>query len=561
MFSPNGKTVLTGGEDGTARLWDAATGAPRGEVMRHEGPVLSMEFSLDGKTIATGSYDGMARLWDAATCRQRGPNLPHHGSVHAVSIRYDGKFLATGSSVVDRDINTGKRTPIAGEVRIWHTPSGELYGQPMRHYLPVWAVSFRPRGGKLLVGGVDRAARFYSILDGAIVGKPLDHEGTVPNVVFSPKGRLALTASAGGPPSHARLWELAPGDPVTWAKAIFYEGGQRVEKIAIAPDGLSVLGCLGNQVREYDIITGEPVRPVLVQRDPVHKVYYSPDGRTLVIVSTRFDIGFWDRASGRRIREISPGAKFDPLLFSWDGKSVAALHEDRSLSVYRVPSGEHQGTVKLAPQHTEVVLGTDGRFAYTHDSQGQVQEWGISAGKLHHVFKAPGPVRMIRFVEGKAIVITGEARHLARAWDLETGEPRSGPLTDLVGDIRALAMSPHGHTILTGLWDGRNARLWDMATGKPIGPPVQHSESVDLVAFTPDGKRMMSFSTNGEFRAQDVPSLLPGDAERIRCWVEILTGMELDAEGTIHDLSAEALQERRERLRALGGPPDGSQLE
>ena len=163
IFSPDGKSVLSGGEDGTARLWDSATGAARGEPLRHEGPVLSMAFSPDSTIIVTGSYDGTARMWDAATCRQRGPDLPHLGRVLAVAIRFDGQFVATGSAVEDRDLRTGERTMVAGEVRLWHAASGTLFGEPMRHSLKVWSVAFRPRGGKLLVGGSDRAARFYSI--------------------------------------------------------------------------------------------------------------------------------------------------------------------------------------------------------------------------------------------------------------------------------------------------------------------------------------------------------------------------------------------------------------
>ncbi len=54
-FSPDGKTILTGSCDTTARLWDAATGRPLGRPMEHRAPVWSVAFSPDGKTILTGS--------------------------------------------------------------------------------------------------------------------------------------------------------------------------------------------------------------------------------------------------------------------------------------------------------------------------------------------------------------------------------------------------------------------------------------------------------------------------------------------------------------------------
>jgi WD40 repeat protein len=128
-------------------------------------------------------------------------------------------------------------------------------------------------------------------------------------------------------------------------------------------------------------------------------------------------------------------------------------------------------------------------------------------------------------------------------------------LADIAGDISCHAFSPDGSCILTGLWDRHSARLWDTATGKPIGPPVHHGEAVHFVGITPDGKRMMSLSVNGEFRAQDVPSAIRGDAYHLRLWVELLTGMEIDAEGTIHALDAKALRNRREGLSFVLGPP------
>ena len=77
-FSPDGKTVLTGSYDKTARLWDAATGQPLGPPLTHQDTVQAVAFSPDGKTVLTGSVDKTARLWDAATGRPLGP--PHDAS-------------------------------------------------------------------------------------------------------------------------------------------------------------------------------------------------------------------------------------------------------------------------------------------------------------------------------------------------------------------------------------------------------------------------------------------------------------------------------------------------
>src|SRR5262249_46449205 len=83
-FSPDCKTVLTAGDDGTARLWDAATGRPTGVILQHTRAVNTVAFSLDGKTVFTACEDGTARLWDAATGRPIGAPLQHPSPVLSV---------------------------------------------------------------------------------------------------------------------------------------------------------------------------------------------------------------------------------------------------------------------------------------------------------------------------------------------------------------------------------------------------------------------------------------------------------------------------------------------
>jgi WD40 repeat protein/serine/threonine protein kinase/tetratricopeptide (TPR) repeat protein len=94
-FSPDGRAaVLTSGEDGMARLWDAASGTLLLPPLANQNWIWSVAFSTDGGVIAVGNKDS-ARLWDAATGQPIGPALRHPGAVNAVIFSPDGKTFLT----------------------------------------------------------------------------------------------------------------------------------------------------------------------------------------------------------------------------------------------------------------------------------------------------------------------------------------------------------------------------------------------------------------------------------------------------------------------------------
>ncbi len=100
----------------------------------------------------------------------------------------------------------------------------------------------------------------------------------------------------------------------------------------------------------------------------------------------------------------------------------------------------------------------------------------------------------------------------AQVWDAATGEPIGLPLPD-DGTVWDVAYSPDGKTILTGsgnvLKRKGEARLWDAATGKPLGTPLQHQDAVTAAAFSPDGKSVLTGSRDDTARLWDTATGQP----------------------------------------------------
>jgi WD40 repeat protein len=103
-------------------------------------------------------------------------------------------------------------------------------------------------------------------------------------------------------------------------------------------------------------------------------------------------------------------------------------------------------------------------------------------------------------------IVSGSWDNSLRLWDAASGKPIGPPLQGHTDSVYSVAFSPDGRRIVSGSWDN-SLRLWDAASGKPIGPPLQgHTDSVLSVAFSPDGRRIVSGSRDNSLRLWDATS-------------------------------------------------------
>jgi tetratricopeptide (TPR) repeat protein len=200
-----------------------------------------------------------------------------------------------------------------------------------------------------------------------------------------------------------------------------------------------------------------------------------------------------------------------------------------------------------------VAYSPDGKTVLTGSHDGTARLWDATAGRpLGPPMDHRGGVWAVAYSPDGKTVLTGSFDRTARLWDATTGRPLGAPL-EHQGRVRVVAYSPDGKTVLTGSFD-RTARLWDAATGRPLGPPMTHQAAVHDVAFSPDGKTVLTGSEDKAARLWDV-SELPDNQERISTWVEVITGLGIDALGSVSVLDNSNWHERREKLETQGGPP------
>ena len=448
-FSPRGDRFVTAGDHGTLRMWDTQTGQQVGkDFTGHTEWVNDSVFSPDGHRLATTSDDRTVRLWNADTGEPIGPPMKgHQDEVWGVAFSPDGLMIATGS--VDTDL------------RLWNAKTGQPIGQPIDHPAEIVCVEFSPDGRRVVTGGYDGAVRIWDVSTGQQIGPPHrvhedDTTEIIMDVAFSPDGRRLASASADG---DVQIWDgqtgEAIGEPLTGH-------GTQVMSVAFSPDGHRLAdGGNDGAVRLWDVDTRQLLgAPMLGHKSAVFALSFNPDGTHLLSGSQDGTIRLWDVGIRRPL--IGHIGAVSSVAVSPDGKRIASAGADGTVRMWDADNGRPIGKPLVASDKplSSVAFSPDGRRLATAGADGTVRMWDANTGTLVGAPINPkqGPLTSVAFSpDGRRLAIGG-------------------------GDTSIAVSSDHDGTV----------RLWDVEMGRPIGEPWKHGEMVHSVAFSPDGKHIVS---------------------------------------------------------------------
>jgi WD40 repeat protein/serine/threonine protein kinase len=550
-WSPDWQRVLTAGQDGTARLWDAKTGKQLHCFTGHQGEVAAC-FACDGRFVLSAGREQEVRLWNADT-GQLVRRLSGAGDLVACDTR--SKWLAT----------VGRNQ----QLRLFELAGGrEVWKVAMTAEMVSLAMS--PDGRYLAAGGYQRAVELRQVPSGKRVDLAAPPVEAVPwALAFSRRedrprylaaglprpvmwdvrsGQVARTFSGTGHLECASL-DFSPDDDRlvgtsrdglvrVWmvSSQLMVRGPARHDGMAAAfgRDGRWLAVTRGKTVTIEDLYRQvEPCRKLeRHRRHDLEAVAFSPDGRWLASLAGSGEVLLWDAEADFRPTRLPGPAARGGLAFAEEGGRTWLCAGGDRLSRWAV---DDPGKVIDEGGPARCLAVRAGRTPELAFSSGKgVTRRRLDNGSEETFTVAGGEITALAFRPSDGSLAVGDVYGVVRLCSAATGAVQR-ELRGRRSPVTALAFSGDGTLLATAAAD-LDVRLWDVRSGKEPRVLRGHDGTLTGLAFSPDGARLVSCASDGRIKVWDS-----------RRGVELLTLDRCD-----HPVTAVAFDPSGERLASCG---------
>jgi WD40 repeat protein/tetratricopeptide (TPR) repeat protein len=520
----------------------------------HTAAVSALAWLPDGRRIVSGSNDTTVKLWDAASSKTltvypyREPSfiarvVLHRSSfqVKTLALSPDGQRIAAGDG--------------GGTVRVWHVEDGGRVSLYRRHSnKPVQAVAWSPSGEQVASAGEDGTVQIRDTTDGRHPLIYRGHTGLVKALAWSPVGKRIASAGADG---TVQVWAASSGSHI----ATYYGHTAAVFALAWSPDGQHIASASADStVQVWEAAHARHRMTYQGHPASVFAVAWSPNGKCIASAGVNGNIQIWDATDGSHIFTFRGHTEWVTVLaWSPDGSLIASAGADKTVRVWWVeatrktpdsvtrellvtlpetdvvqrqtepaqyqpasssrPAPTSAGVLPgLPPRQTPpsrplgtrlytyrghthsvnaVVWSPDGKHIASASADQTVQVWDATDGSHASVYRGHTlPVEALAWSPDNKRIVSASADQTVQVWDAADGShvfTYGGHSNQWVD---AVAWSPDGTCIVSAGSD-HTVQVWDAADGGHVYTYRGHDERVEALAWSPDSKRIASADSNG----------------------------------------------------------------
>jgi len=469
-ISGDARWMLVSFRDGPLQLHQGpGFDAPR-ELAGGRHEIGAAVFSPSGRLVAAADKGGELHVWDTATGRPLAPPRRHPLAITDTRFTLDERHVVTACG--------------DGQIRFW--PASGEDGKPAQVLRQPGSMMLRfdATGRWLAAGQHDGGIKVWDLTNTARAKWTLQHAHRINDLVFSADAGLLLSASSD---DTAQVWSLATGT----AHAPPMRHGNTVNSARFSPDERRIVTASGDSTaRIWDAATGRPLTEELPHDSALQRALFTPDGRRVLTVTFSGVPTVWEtREPFVPALRITHRTRATQIRFSPDGTRLASGSLDGEIRITDVQTGKLQRTLHLAGGVQSLAFSPDGRRLAAGSGNGTLQLFdAVTGDPALAPVKAGRPINHVEFDRSgsRLLIIAWEQ---ARLWDAATGQPVGQPLLHREM-IHSARLSPDGRRVITTSED-RTARIWSAETGEPIGPPIP-AESVAVYAeFSPDGEKVL----------------------------------------------------------------------
>jgi WD40 repeat protein len=365
-FSADGKMIITGSHDQTARLWDAFTGKLLQEL---SGKSSQVKFAAFGKTDdeIIGVYaDHCLRIWDSKKAAFKETVVRNTSPFTAYALSPDKKRIIAGSQ--------------DGSLIFWDYDKEKKPLTVKKHSGKVNSIEFNNDGTRFISSSDDSTGIVWNTANGQLIHILKGHAGPLMHAAISYDGNKAITASFG---MGAKLWNLHTGQLIS---NLGNPGGLCMQT-SFSPDGKRIIIAAFDNVLLFDSLGNFIAQTEKIQAVRISFAKFSPDGNYLIVVFKNNIPGLYayalNLATGIPVILKGHKAQINNLAFSSDGKKLLTASEDKTIICWDYTTGKVLNSFNGHNNSVNVVrFSKDDQYIVSASDDNFLKVWKVDDGKL-----------------------------------------------------------------------------------------------------------------------------------------------------------------------------------